>query len=70
MDRIFLNQMAEDRKLSKYKVVIIDQAHQRNVNTDVIIGFIRECLEIRNDIRFVITSATLDEKLFEEKLKL
>ncbi len=40
MDRIFLNEMAEDRKLSKYKVVIIDQAHQRNVNTDVIIGFI------------------------------
>ena len=47
-------------------MIIIDEAHERNVNTDVLIGFIIEALNLNPDLRVVITSATLDEELFKK----
>ena len=44
LDRIFLNELSQDRYLKDYKVIIIDEAHERNVHTDVLIGFIKEAL--------------------------
>jgi len=58
--------MANDRSLKQYQYIIIDEAHERNVNTDVLIGFIKQLLTIRkDDIHIIITSATLDEELFK-----
>ncbi len=45
---------------------MIDEAHERNVNTDVLLGFIRQAVQVHTKLRVVVTSATLDEKLFKE----
>jgi HrpA-like RNA helicase len=59
-----LNELNEDRALSKYFCVIIDEAHERNLNTDILLGLIFEACKINPNLRIVVTSATLDEELF------
>lgn len=52
--------MVDDKGLSEYSYVIIDEAHERNVNSDVLIGFIKDALKINKNLKVIITSATLD----------
>ncbi len=66
LDRILLNEMAEDKALNNYKAIIIDEAHERNINSDVLIGLILQACKLRPDLKIIITSATLDEKLFKK----
>jgi HrpA-like RNA helicase len=44
--------------------VIIDEAHERNLNTDVLLGLIKEACKLNRELRVIVTSATLDEQLF------
>ncbi len=50
-DTILLNQYAEDPKLSSYSIVIIDEAHERRVDTDLLFGVMKLCLRQRDDIK-------------------
>ncbi len=72
LDRLFLNEMAQYDDLtdcfSKYKCIIIDECHERNINTDVLLGFIKQATlknTKNNEFRIIITSATMDEQLFK-----
>lgn len=49
-DGVLLREMAEDLLLTKYSVIIIDEAHERNLNTDILIGVISRVLKLRAEM--------------------
>jgi ATP-dependent helicase HrpA len=63
-DGILLNELQHDRMLSAYDTLIIDEAHERSLNIDFIIGYLRQLLPQRPDLKVVITSATIDPERF------
>jgi ATP-dependent helicase HrpA len=63
-DGILLNEIASDRDLSRYDTLIIDEAHERSLNIDFIIGYLRQLLPRRPDLKVIITSATIDPERF------
>lgn len=64
LDRLVLDEMAREKTLKKYKVLVIDEAHERNIHSDVLIGFVKQACKINKNLKVIITSATLDEELF------
>jgi len=52
-----------DPLLEAYSVVIIDEAHERSINTDLIVGLIRKIVTIRSDLRVIISSATIEAEV-------
>jgi ATP-dependent helicase HrpA len=50
-DAVLLNEYQRDRRLSAYSVVIVDEAHERRVDTDLLFGVMKICLEERHDIK-------------------
>ena len=65
-DHALLNEFIADRELSKYSCVIIDEAHERSLHTDLLLSFIKQLLPKRQDLRVVVTSATIDPALFNQ----
>ena len=65
-DGILLAELSHDRFLSKYDTIIIDEAHERSLNIDFIMGYLKKLLPKRPDLKVIITSATLDTKRFSE----
>ncbi|HEY2263012.1 MAG TPA: ATP-dependent RNA helicase HrpA [Streptosporangiaceae bacterium] len=63
-DGILLNELARDRDLSRYDTLIIDEAHERSLNIDFILGYLRQLLPRRPDLKVIITSATIDPERF------
>ena len=63
-DHILLNECLKDPLLSKYSVIIVDEAHERSIYSDLLLGFIKLALPKRRDLRVVIMSATIDPQLF------
>jgi ATP-dependent helicase HrpA len=63
-DGILLNELARDRQLSRYDTLIIDEAHERSLNIDFILGYLRQLLPSRPDLKVIITSATIDPERF------
>jgi len=63
-DGILLNEMQRDRFLNNYEVLIIDEAHERSLNIDFILGFLKQLLPRRPDLKVIITSATIDVEKF------
>src|SRR6202167_3211091 len=63
-DGILLAALARDRTLSRYDTLIIDEAHERSLNIDFILGYLRELLPQRPDLKVIITSATIDPERF------
>jgi ATP-dependent helicase HrpA len=63
-DGILLNELQHDRMLSAYDTLIIDEAHERSLNIDFIIGYLKQLLPKRPDLKVVITSATIDPERF------
>src|SRR5499427_7662380 len=57
-DGILLNEIASDRDLLRYDTLIIDEAHERSLNIDFILGYLRQLLSRRPDLKVIITSAT------------
>ena len=53
-----------DSMLSNYSVIILDEAHERNISTDVLFGLIKETLKQRKELKLIVTSATLDAEKF------
>ncbi|WP_227674549.1 ATP-dependent RNA helicase HrpA [Psychrobacter jeotgali] len=65
-DGILLAELGHDRFLNKYDTIIIDEAHERSLNIDFIMGYLKKLLPKRPDLKVIITSATLDTKRFSE----
>jgi len=65
-DGILLAETQGDPLLKKYAVLIIDEAHERSLNIDFLLGYLNNLLEKRSDIRIIISSATLDAGAFSE----
>ncbi|KQR22703.1 ATP-dependent RNA helicase HrpA [Agreia sp. Leaf335] len=63
-DGILLNEMHHDRMLSKYDTIIIDEAHERSLNIDFLLGYLKQLLPKRPDLKLIITSATIDPQSF------
>jgi ATP-dependent helicase HrpA len=65
-DGILLAELQQDRFLSQYEVLIIDEAHERSLNIDFILGYLRHLLAKRPDLKVIITSATIDPERFSK----
>lgn len=63
-DGILLAEIQHDRMLSQYDTLIIDEAHERSLNIDFILGYLKQLLPKRPDLKVIITSATIDVERF------
>ena len=63
-DGILLAELQHDRMLRQYDTLIIDEAHERSLNIDFILGYLRQLLPRRPDLKVIITSATIDPERF------
>ncbi|VDN28306.1 unnamed protein product [Gongylonema pulchrum] len=59
-DGILLREFMSDPLLTQYSILMIDEAHERSLNTDVILGLLRKVMAVRQDLRIIVSSATLD----------
>lgn len=67
-DGILLNEIHRDRDLRKYDAIIIDEAHERSLTVDFLLGYLKQLLPRRPDLTVVITSATIDPESFAKHL--
>ena len=63
-DGILLAALQGDRSLSQYDTIIIDEAHERSLNIDFLLGYLKQLLPTRPDLKLIITSATIDPGSF------
>lgn len=65
-DGILLAEIAQDRNLRRYDTIIIDEAHERSLNIDFLLGYLKQLLARRPDLKVIVTSATIDTARFSE----
>ncbi len=65
-DGILLREIQSDPELSRYSVIMVDEAHERSINIDFLLGLLKELLKRRPDLKVVISSATIDAEKFSE----
>lgn len=65
-DGILLKELESDRKLRRYDTLIIDEAHERSLNIDLLLGVLKQLLPQRPDLRLIVTSATIDPGKFSD----
>ncbi len=65
-DGILLAELQRDRELRRYDTIIIDEAHERSLNIDFLLGYLKRLLPRRPDLKLIITSATIDVERFAE----
>ena len=65
-DGILLQELKGDRNLSRYSVLMIDEAHERSLNIDFILGMLKEILARRPEFRLIVSSATINVEVFSE----
>ena len=63
-DGILLAELQRDKQLSRYDTIIIDEAHERSLNIDFLLGYLKQLLPRRPDLKVIITSATIDTDKF------
>ena len=69
-DGILLAETQGDRNLNQYDTLIIDEAHERSLNIDFLLGYLRRLLPKRPDLKLIVTSATIDTQRFAEHFDL
>jgi ATP-dependent helicase HrpA len=65
-DGILLAEIQQDRYLNQYDTIIIDEAHERSLNIDFLLGYLKQLLPKRPDLKLIITSATIDPERFSK----
>ena len=65
-DGILLAELTHDRDLSAYDTLIIDEAHERSLNIDFLLGYLKQLLPRRPDLKIIVTSATIDVARFSK----
>ncbi len=65
-DGILLAEVQNDRFLNQYEAIIIDEAHERSINIDFLLGILKQLLPKRPDLKVIITSATIDTQRFAD----
>ncbi len=65
-DGVLLAELRHDRDLRRYDTIVIDEAHERSLNIDFLLGYLKQLLTRRPDLKVVITSATIDPERFAE----
>mgnify|MGYP006275833539 CR=1 FL=1 len=65
-DGILLAELASDRDLHQYDTIILDEAHERSLNIDFLLGYLKQLLGRRSDLKLIITSATIDPQRFAD----
>ena len=65
-DGILLQEMKLDPWLSKYSVIMVDEAHERSLNIDFVLGLLKRVLQSRSDFRVIVSSATMNAEAFSK----
>ncbi|HEY8583056.1 MAG TPA: ATP-dependent RNA helicase HrpA, partial [Capillimicrobium sp.] len=65
-DGLLLAEVQRDRLLRRYDTIIVDEAHERSLNIDFLLGYLHQILPQRPDLKLIITSATIDPERFAE----
>ena len=68
-DGILLAEIQRDRRLLRYDTLILDEAHERSLNIDFLLGYLRELLPRRPDLKVIVTSATIEPERFAAALR-
>ena len=63
-DGMLLREFLSDRTMAKYSVVILDEAHERTVRTDILFGLLKDVQRTRPDLKIIVMSATIDADRF------
>ncbi|CBY31661.1 unnamed protein product [Oikopleura dioica] len=64
-DGVLLQEMTSDPLLRRYSVIMIDEAHERSLQTDMCLGLLKKIQKVRPDLRIIVASATLDAEFFK-----
>ncbi len=65
-DGLLLSEIRTDRCLKAYDAIVVDEAHERSLNIDFLLGYFRNLLRLRPELRIIITSATIDVEAFSQ----
>jgi len=65
-DGVLLREFLVESDLDKYSCIIMDEAHERALNTDILLGLFRQVLARRRDLKLIVTSATMNSKRFSQ----
>ena len=68
-DGLLLAEIQSDRLLRRYDTIIIDEAHERSLNIDFLLGYLKRILPARPDLKVIITSATIDPRALRRALR-